>query len=435
MVTKPIRPSRADRRGRSIVTRGFVVLATTVLLRPALADAQAQLPGATRVVAESFPKLTAEQMELGMTFLRQYLGRTAPRLKEGARVVLVTEGSFDPRLLDMVRQVVWEKKATLDVIQMQGPGAETGSAQLQLDLWTMDPHKMWPDWVWTALEGSQVVLSAYGPDAHDLTPDLRKWFVDHGIDRPQFWHATVETLLVDAMEQGVGYPGEILQALAKAEQKRLDGAKQFRVTDPNGTDITFSAPKPGSRFFADAQGQVVVYAMHGGLIPKTTLHLETGKVVRVEGEGNLADQMRWLLANANDLQWPTAPGKGSTWLVEVDMPRLHPKIARPPWQGLHGAAKYFAFSKGYKRAGVLTVGFGTPTASAEAVAFANQSGVQIQHLDTHLYHATVTVDGKVLSKDGRPLVLDDPEVRSVAAKYGNPDQLLKIDWMPALDGR
>ena len=403
---------------------------------PAASLPQLQVPGSTAAATKGYQR-TAADMDRAMQYLRTYLGRVAPMLKEGARVVLVTDGSFDPLVIDMVRQIAWDAKATLDVIQLQGPGAEMGSAQLQLDLWTMDPHKMWPDWVWNALEGSQVVLSAYGPDAHDLTAEGRKWFADRGIDRPQFWHATFETLLADGLEQGIGYPPEILAALGKAEQELLKGAKQIRVTDPNGTDFTFTTANAGgtASSYKDARGQVVVYAMHGGLIPRTTLRLEAGRVVSVEGEGNLADQIRWLLANGKDLQWPGFPGPGSAYLVEVDLPRLHPKIARPPWQGLHGAAKYFAFSKDYKRAGVLTVGFGTPTGTSQAVAFANSSGVQIQHLDTHLYHATVTVDGRVISKDGRPIVLDDPEIRKIAAKYGDPDQLLRIDWAPALDGR
>ena len=31
-------------------------------------------------------------------------------------------------------------------------------------------------------------------------------------------------------------------------------------------------------------------------------------------------------------------------------------------------------------------------------------------------------------------MLDDPEVRKIAAKYGNPDELLREDWIPAIPG-
>ena len=43
------------------------------------------------------------------------------------------------------------------------------------------------------------------------------------------------------------------------------------------------------------------------------------------------------------------------------------------------------------------------------------------------------VDGTKLVENGRLTVLDDPEVRRVAAKYGNPDELLREDWIPEFD--
>jgi hypothetical protein len=43
------------------------------------------------------------------------------------------------------------------------------------------------------------------------------------------------------------------------------------------------------------------------------------------------------------------------------------------------------------------------------------------------------VDGTKLVENGRLRVLDDPEVRRVAAKYGNPDELLREDWIPEFD--
>ncbi|MBI3949897.1 MAG: hypothetical protein HY314_05525, partial [Acidobacteria bacterium] len=57
----------------------------------------------------------------------------------------------------------------------------------------------------------------------------------------------------------------------------------------------------------------------------------------------------------------------------------------------------------------------------------------------HLYFATYSCklkDGrevKVIDK-GHLTALDDPRVRAVAAKYGNPDELLREDWIPAIPG-
>ena len=35
---------------------------------------------------------------------------------------------------------------------------------------------------------------------------------------------------------------------------------------------------------------------------------------------------------------------------------------------------------------------------------------------------------------GHLTVLDEPEVRSLASRYGNPDELLKEIWIPAIPG-
>lgn len=384
----------------------------------------------------SAQEASADRSTRATEYIDALLRAGAPDLRPGDKVILVADGSFDPGVIELVRQVAWKSEYQFDVILLQGPGDETDAAQLQLKLWCIAPQEMWPSWVWSAIDGAAAVISAYGPDVHNMTPADRQWFEDHDVARLRFWHATLDTVLVDALEQGIGYPEEILASLRAVTDEHLEGARHVRITDPNGTDLSFSAQKSG-RVYADAQGKVVAYAMHGGLIPRTTLHLEHGKVVRVEGKGDLARQMRWIIENMDDLTFPTAPGPGGSFLVEADLDRFHPKVERPSWRGLHGAAKYFAFSKGYKRAGVLTVGFGTPTAAdgSAVLEFAEANGVMIQHLDTHLYHATVTVDGHEIIKDGRPIALDDPEVREVAAKFGDPDELLRIEWVPSLTGK
>ena len=41
-----------------------------------------------------------------------------------------------------------------------------------------------------------------------------------------------------------------------------------------------------------------------------------------------------------------------------------------------------------------------------------------------LFDPTIILDGEVLFDHGRPSVFDEPEIREVASKYGDPDQLL-----------
>jgi len=54
------------------------------------------------------------------------------------------------------------------------------------------------------------------------------------------------------------------------------------------------------------------------------------------------------------------------------------------------------------------------------------------HRDFEIYLPTYYLDGVKIVDNGHLLALDDPEIREVAAKYGDPDLLLREDWIPEL---
>lgn len=53
-----------------------------------------------------------------------------------------------------------------------------------------------------------------------------------------------------------------------------------------------------------------------------------------------------------------------------------------------------------------------------------------RHRDLEIFYPTLRVNGTEIIRDGRLLLLDDPEVRAEAAKYGDPDELLTERWFP-----
>ncbi|MSO19867.1 MAG: hypothetical protein EXQ56_05275 [Acidobacteria bacterium] len=72
-------------------------------------------------------------------------------------------------------------------------------------------------------------------------------------------------------------------------------------------------------------------------------------------------------------------------------------------------------------------------------AFHEKNDVPSGHLHIHTYFTTIdvtTADGRVirLLDKGRLTVLDDPKVRQVAAKYGDPDVILQEVRNPAMPG-
>ncbi len=61
----------------------------------------------------------------------------------------------------------------------------------------------------------------------------------------------------------------------------------------------------------------------------------------------------------------------------------------------------------------------------------------VNHYHLYLYfitHVVHTRDGRTVTlvDRGRPTALDDPEVRALAATYGDPDEILSLDWIPEL---
>ena len=72
-------------------------------------------------------------------------------------------------------------------------------------------------------------------------------------------------------------------------------------------------------------------------------------------------------------------------------------------------------------------------------AWALERGFPPYHHHVILLFPTVTIqtrDGRevTLIDKGRLTALDDPEVRQVAAKFGDPDELFREDWIPAILG-
>lgn len=52
----------------------------------------------------------------------------------------------------------------------------------------------------------------------------------------------------------------------------------------------------------------------------------------------------------------------------------------------------------------------------------------IRHFE--LMSPTLVADGKVIIREGYLMSLDDPEVRRIAQKYGEPDKILIENWIP-----
>ena len=88
------------------------------------------------------------------------------------------------------------------------------------------------------------------------------------------------------------------------------------------------------------------------------------------------------------------------------------------------------------RSGYVHNGIGAPIAPEKIFTKAN---IPWTHVHIHCMFATIegrAKDGskvKIVDK-GHLTALDDQRVREAASKYGNPDDLLKEAWIPAVPG-
>lgn len=234
---------------------------------------------------------------------------------------------------------------------------------------------------------------------------------------------------------------------------------RVHLTDPEGTDLTYTLwpeyferddkgfrpqplwghllghPMPPIIRQADATGTVAGTTNHFGRpFPRISLTVADGCVQRIDGGNGYGDGWRELLEETRNTQYPCFPRPGLFWLWEVAI-GTNPKVSRP--YAIHmqssGGAEWER-----RRSGVIHMGFGTLWRD-EHETWAAERGLLYGHLHVHLLFPTLdltTAGGETfrIIDHGRLTSLDDPEVRRMADQYGNPDELLKEEWIPAIPG-
>lgn len=224
----------------------------------------------------------------------------------------------------------------------------------------------------------------------------------------------------------------------------------FHVTDPQGTDLRFVGGKlcthgtvendlfaPYTTFgfcqvgilpqepVPNAEGVVVSTSIHPGPVPKVKAYFEGGRVVRLEGGGEIGSiwQRDWEKNRNCDSTgriygFGVPKGPGNNWFEEF-MWGVHPRSFRVgmPYR-YQGSDAFKSWCGGIWRSGTIHFGIG------------GGKDESFRHRDLEIFYPTLRVNGTEIIRDGRLLLLDDPEVRAEAAKYGDPDELLTERWFP-----
>jgi hypothetical protein len=277
------------------------------------------------------------------------------------------------------------------------------------------------------------------------------------------WHRFNFVALEDFAGPLIDTPMELHLLINQKLWEQIMSCEEMRVIDPEGTDVSWTNYKDERPYAVnhqmarplnigygfggrdDCSGIIAGTLNHLGAFPHCKAYIEGGQVVKVEGGGLYGDVWREKLEEYRDMRLPPFHPKrrspetyeirepGYFWYMECAIGTL-PTVSRLPSEGLF--QHYANCLHDRVRSGYVHHGFGAPlTGIPEFV----KAGLPWVHLHIHSIFPTMT--GKTRNGEtitiidkGHLTALDDPQVREVAGKYGDPDKHLNEIWFPSLPG-
>jgi len=378
--------------------------------------------------------------------------------KPGDRVLIAIDTHYEQRVADAFAGALRERGATVDVLRVDaGPDREFEDLdEVRVTIRDVPFTKAPRRW-----EGLPWVEEIARREGYDL--------LIHGKGGPtpqtDFRYEQIPWLRAEHLEQGAAiFPEDLHHLINVRAWDRIWSAGRggtVRLTDPEGTDLTFTLHEAyfdGTRrgFNADpvrshghlhghppqpilpqedATGVIAGTTSHFARpFPRIRLHFDGGRLASVEGGGRYGDAWRELLAATARNEYPCFPRPGLFWLWELAI-GTNPRIRRPSDIHLLSSG---GFEWERRRSGVIHAGIGTRWRGPEEV-WAGERGITYGHLHVHLLfptYAITTTAGQTVKviERGRLTSLDDPEVRESARRHGDPDELLREDWIPAIPG-
>jgi hypothetical protein len=185
---------------------------------------------------------------------------------------------------------------------------------------------------------------------------------------------------------------------------------------------------------------------HAGSFPRIEVHVKDGYVTEVKGGGTYGELWREFLKypGINELKYPYQDRPGYWWFYEAGL-GTNPKFFKRPDENMVGNNQ-----SERNNAGVIHWGFGgsvvhdpdKPEESKAWIDFPKQHGLPKDHW-WHIHNTLLTYRVRVRGTKNTWLTLIDkgempafksPEIRALASRYGDPNEILAEDWQPHLPG-
>lgn len=429
-----------------------------------MCEAAEGLTSGTLLEADAPPSVTLEDLvSYARVISRQAeVRRTAPGFigygstKPGDRVLIAVDTHYDKRVVEAIATGLREMGAKVDVLWAQTEPDREFTDTDEIDVimrrepWANKPRR------WEGLPWVEKL-------ALDEKYDLLVHGKGGGIPNVPHRYEAIPWLQTDHFASAATvYPRDLHTLInMKTWEKFFKDGRGGRVhlTDPEGTDLRYTLFEEyfdGTRrgytevpwwghLLAhgptpilpkeDATGTVAGTTSHFQKpFPRIKIELENGRVERVHGGARYGDEWRALIEESKNTQYPCFPRPGLFWLWEVAI-GTNPKIRRP--RNIHLLSSG-GFEWERRRSGIVHVGLGTRWRGSEEV-WAGERGILYGHLHVHLFFPTMIIEpprGKPITviDKGHLTALDDPAVRDLAAKYGDPDRILGAEWQPGVPG-
>ncbi|MDX1498496.1 MAG: hypothetical protein R3176_01280 [Woeseiaceae bacterium] len=286
----------------------------------------------------------------------------------------------------------------------------------------------YPSDVWRMIEGKMIEPMAYTDRVEVSDPEGSAFYFELTPDEARIWsqgsYLQGHIFMLPSQSSGV-FPFSFIEYPAM----RDDWLPTVQMTTANGIVASSNS--------------------HASNHPRIEIHIKDGYVQDVRGGGLYGDGFRlWLgYPQINDLTWPFQEQPGFWWLFEAGT-GTNPKYFKHPGEVLVGQNL-----SERNAGGVIHWSFGAEVKmgpekdkpksqrSPESVAFGKQHKLPIGHaMHNHnllpTYQVRLRDSGRwqTVIEHGQILASEDPEVRALASRYGNPDEVLRRDWIPELPG-
>lgn len=321
-------------------------------------------------------------------------------LRSGERVLILTEHTVDPVVLQALAAAAAYRDADVHILSV-APFSPGGADR-------ENPSSIPPA---AHTEADLVVACTWWAEVH-----TKCLFFSEVAQKDARFVSLHMAATASALATGARTPPELFYAILRKAQGIIKAGSDIRVTSPSGTDITFRniTPTPdegplqpggwrpfpygGVNFYPElTDGVFTVDDSTVTGVPErpVRVHLEDNIVTEIEG-GREADQLR-------------AYGPQGYYMRHALL-GLNPKVR------IAGATQF----EREKHAGAFYLGIDGLTEEGKA----EPANPGYAHCDCQFDRPNVWVDGEQVVRDGDLLLLDDPEIREAAARFGPPEILL-----------